>query len=49
MHNEKEALEKHIDFIEKETGLSRDIIAKVLEADEKYLDLIIRQMEGETK
>ncbi|OOM17203.1 hypothetical protein CLSAB_19230 [Clostridium saccharobutylicum] len=45
MSNEEEAYNKHIKFIEKETALPRDIIIKVLEADEKYLDLIIEMME----
>lgn len=44
--NEEEAYKKHVEFIEKETGLTKETIKKVLEADEKYLDIIIKNMEG---
>ena len=44
--SEEEAYKNHVDFIEKETGLSRHIIEKVLQADEKYLEIVIAMMEG---
>jgi hypothetical protein len=43
IEKEEKAYKYHVDFIAKETELDIEIIKRVLEADEKYLNLVISQ------
>lgn len=38
---EEEISKDHIEYVAKESGVSKDIVIKVLEADLKYLDEIV--------